>query len=97
MFEQMEIFEQVYKGGTPSKKSIREDSNRGIHVRKLKGGESTSPTNPKKGRASNCTTKNAGHTIDGPTGTKNTCLLHGPRNSLEEYKLIEIYSEKYSA
>ena len=97
IFEQMVILEQLYEGGKPSKKPIREDSNRRIHVRKLKGGESTSPTNPKKVRARNCTTKNAGHTSDGPTGAKNTCLLHEPRNSSEEYKLIKIYSEKYSA
>ena len=41
MFEQMEITEQVYEGGTPSLTNIRADSNGDSHIRKYKGGEST--------------------------------------------------------
>ena len=36
MFGQMEIYEQVYEGGTLSKKTIRENANRYSHVRKRK-------------------------------------------------------------
>ena len=52
MFDRMKIAEQVYKGGTPSKTPTREESNNDGHVRKLKGGEDASPTNPNKVRAS---------------------------------------------
>ena len=34
MFEPMEVAEQVYKGGTPSKISTRSEANRDGHVRK---------------------------------------------------------------
>ena len=53
----MKISEQVYEGKTPSKNIIRSDTNRDIHVRKRKGWEDYSPTNPEKGRAVNHTTK----------------------------------------
>ena len=57
MFKQMDISEQVYEEQTPSKKIPRADSNHGSYVRKRKGGEAVSPTNPKKGRAGKRKTK----------------------------------------
>ena len=47
----MEVAEQVYEEGTPSKTPIREEANRDGHIRKQKGGESASPTNSEKDRA----------------------------------------------
>ena len=38
MIEQIEIAEQVYKGEIPSKTIIRWNTNRDIHVSKIKGG-----------------------------------------------------------
>ena len=49
MFERMDIAEKVYEGVTPSKTTTREESYHASHVRKCKGGEATSPTNPEKG------------------------------------------------
>ena len=81
MFEQVEISEQIYEGGTPSKKRTRADANHDGHVRKCKRGEATSPTNPDKGRAGKIKAKNAGHPSDVKTGAKKTCMLHGPGDS----------------
>ena len=57
MFKQMQIAVQVYKGQTPSKKIPRSDANCDSYVRKIKVGESASPTNTKKGRTGNLKTK----------------------------------------
>ena len=57
MFKRMEVAEQVYKGGTSYKKPARAESKRGVHVRKRKGGEYTSPKNPRKGRSGKLKTK----------------------------------------
>ena len=81
MFDRMEVTEQVYEGGTPSKMPTRSESNRDVHVRKWKGGEAASPTNPKKGHANKGKTKNSVHPSNAPTGEKKTCLLHGPGHS----------------
>ena len=51
MFKLIEILEQVYGGGAPSKITARSYSNNASHGRKRNGGEAASPTNPKKGRA----------------------------------------------
>ena len=32
-----------------------------------------------------------------PPEQKNTCLLHGPGHSSEDYKVLTFYSEKYAA
>ena len=50
IFEWMEIAEQVYEGGTPSKNTTWADSNRASHGIKLNEREAASPTNPEKGR-----------------------------------------------
>ena len=47
----MEISEQGYEVGTPSKTTAREDVDRASYVSKRKGGKPASPTNPKKGSA----------------------------------------------
>ena len=57
MFKQMKITQKVYKGKLPSKRIIREDANRDSRVRKRKGQESASPTNPKKGNTEKCKKK----------------------------------------
>ena len=97
MFERMEVAEQVYEGGTPSKIPNRAESSCDGHVRKQKGGESAQPTNPEKSRSGKYKTNNIGHPIDEPTRAKKTCLLHGPRHSSEECKALKVYSEKYAA
>ena len=51
MFKCMDIAEQVYKGGKPSKTTTGEDANHASHDSKYKEGEAASPTNPEKGRA----------------------------------------------
>ena len=58
MFERMEIAEHVYEGQTPSKKIPGAYANRDSHARKIKGGESDSPTNPDKGFYGKHNTKN---------------------------------------
>ena len=97
MLDWMEIDEQVCKVVTPYKTPTRADAKRGGDVSKYKGGESASPTNPKKGRASKRKTKNAGRPSDAPTGAKKTCMLNGPGHSSEECKVLNIYSKKYAA
>ena len=57
MFEQVEISGQIYEGQTPSKKIPRADANRDSHIRERKGGETASPTNPKKGHSGKLKTK----------------------------------------
>ena len=57
----MEIADQVYKGGTTSKKAIRAESDHASHGKKRKGWESTSPTNPEKFRTGKFKTNQAGH------------------------------------
>ena len=95
-FEHMDIAEQVYEGGTPSKITAhRADANRVSHSRKRKGGEAASPTNPEKGRAGKLKKNYAGHPSDRMTSDK-TCVLHGPRHSTEECKLLKEYSKKYA-
>ena len=89
MFERMEIAEQVYEGKSPSKIIIREDANYDSHVRKRKGRESASPTNPKKVRTGNNKTRNAVSLSEKTTGAEKTCLLHGPGHSYEECKVLK--------
>ena len=76
MPERMEVAEQVYEGGTPSKIPTSAEANRDGHVSKRMGGESASPTNPEKVRAGKCKTKHACHSSDAPTGTeKHACCM----------------------
>ena len=97
MFDQMEISEQVYKGGTPSKKFIEEYANRANHVRKRKIGEAILTANNEKCRSIEIKTKHSGHLINLPTSAKKTCLLHGPGHSPEECNLLKSCSEMYAA
>ena len=96
MFERMEVAEQVYEEVTTSKIPTREEANRDGNVRKQKGGESASTTNPEKGCAGKRKKKDAGHPSDALIGAKKTCLLLGPRHSSEESKVLKVYSEKYA-
>ena len=57
MFKHMKVAEQVYEGVTPSKTPTMVESNSDGHINKRKGGEATSPTNPKKGRVGKRKTK----------------------------------------
>ena len=57
MFERMEVAEQAYKGGKPSKTPTRSEANRAVHVRKLNKGEFNLLTKPKKGRTGKLKTK----------------------------------------
>ena len=96
MFEQMEISDQLCEIETPSKKIIRSDANRDSHVRKIKGGEATSPTNPEKICAGKRKTNNVVYLSNYMTGATNTCLLYGPIHSYEECKVLKEYSKKYA-
>ena len=78
IFECMEIPEQVYEVGTPSKITThREYANLASHGRKHKGGESTLPTNPEKGRTGNQKKNYSGHPSDQTTSDR-TYVLHDP-------------------
>ena len=88
MFEFMEISEQVYKCGDTSKSNNSAEADHGSHKRKHTGGESTSPTNPEKGRSSKRKKDHAGHMSDWTTSAK-TWLVHGPRHSIKEWKLLK--------
>ena len=81
IFERMEIAEEIYKGGSPTQNTQRAESDRASSGRNKKGGASASPYNPEQGRTGKCNINNSGHPSDEPTGTKNTCLLHGPGQS----------------
>ena len=89
MSDCMEVAEQVYEGGKPSKIPAGGKSNRDSHAGKQKGGEYASPTNTKNGRAGKRKTNNVGHPSDVLTRAKKTCLLHGPRHSSEECKVLK--------
>ena len=91
----MEIPEQLYKEGKPSKTPIREDANHVSLGRKRKGGEFALPTNLEKSHNGKRKTNHSGHQSDWPTGAK-TCLVHGTRHSTEESKVLKEYSEKYA-
>ena len=89
MFDHMEIVESIYEGGSPSKNTQQAESNHASLERKKKGEAPPLPSNPKKGRTGKRKRNDAGHTRDAPTGTKNTCLLHGPGHSLEDCKVLK--------
>ena len=81
MFEQMEVAEQVHKGGESYKTPTKAESNRDGHFRKQKGWEAASSTRSEKLRSGKRKTKNAGHRSYAPVRGKETCLLHGPGNT----------------
>ena len=97
MCECMEIAEAIYEGRAPSKNTQRAKADRASSGRKKKGGPSASPSNPKKGRTVKCNRNDAGHPRDEPTDAKNICMLHGPRHSSEECKVLQDYSKKHIA
>ena len=57
MFERMEVPEQVYKGGTPSKIPTGAETNRYSHD-KTKGGEAASPPHPERAALASAQQKN---------------------------------------
>ena len=75
MFERMEVAEQVYEGGTPSKIPTRAETNREGHVRKQKLGEAASPANPETDRAGKRRTKMQATRAIGPLEGKNDCCM----------------------
>ena len=95
LFEIMEAAEKIYEGGNTSKNKPRTESNRVSNGRKRKGGESASTINPEMGRSGKCKTRNSVHLINRPTGGE-TCLCHGPMNSIKECKVLRYYSTKYT-
>ena len=97
MFKRMDIAETIYEWRAPSKNTQQEESDCASSVKKKKGGASTSPSNSEQGCAGKSKRNNAGHPCDEQTGTKNTFLLHVPRRSSEECKLLKTYTEKRSA
>ena len=78
MFEHMEVSEQIYETGTPSKTPTMLKANCDGNVRGKKEGEATSSTNPEKGHSGNRKTKNAGHLSDAPTGAKKHACCMSP-------------------
>ena len=95
MFTIMEIAEQVYKGGTPSKTIKRADANRSSHSRNKKGREASSPPNPEKDRNGKCKKIDVGNWNDQPMGGRKF-FLYGPIHSSEVCKALMDYSEKYA-
>ena len=73
----METVEQVYKGGSTSKKINREDSNCAGCISNNKLGEAALPSKPKKGRTGKRKERNADDRNNHSTKDK-PCLLHGP-------------------
>ena len=88
MFKRMEIAEEICKGGAPFKNNQRAEADRYSFYRKQKGGLAASPSNPKKCRTGKRKTIVAGHPRNSPNSAKKTYMLHGHRNSSEEYKVI---------
>ena len=85
----MEVMEQVYEGGTHYKITThRADANHSSHGSKRKGEEFALSTNHEKGCAGKRKKNYAGHPSDWPTSDK-ICVLHGPRQSIEECKLLK--------
>ena len=84
----MDIAEQFYKEGTPSKTTIGGYSNRASHFRKHKGVEAALLANTEKVRSGKRKTNHACHPSDQPTSAK-TCLVHGPGNYTEECKVLK--------
>ena len=89
IFKQIEIAEQVYKGQTPSKKIPMPYANRDSCVRNRKGGEAALPTSSKKGGTGKRKKKNTVSPSEKTIGADKTCLIHGPVNSSEEYKVLK--------
>ena len=96
MFQRIQTPESIHKGGSPSKNIQWEEANHASLISKKKKGASTSTSNPNKGCAGNRKRNDAIHLSDAPTGAKKTCLLHGPRHSSEECKVLKEYTEKRS-
>ena len=88
MFKRMETAEEIYEGGSPSKK-ITAEADHAIFDKKKKGGASASPSKPKQGRAGKYKKNYTGLPRDDPTGAKNKCLLHGPGQYLEECNVLK--------
>ena len=80
MFKEIEISEQVYEGGTPSKTITRADYDCASYGRKLKAVEASLPTNLDKGPRWQVQEKHSFHMSNPPT-VEETCLLHGPLHS----------------
>ena len=91
----MEVAGKIYKGRKNSKNPLRVDANCASNGRKRKGGEASSPNNPKTGRTDKRNTRNAGHPSDWPNGGK-IFLLHGHRHYTEECKVLKDYTDKYT-
>ena len=94
MFNCKEIVEAVYKGGSLPKNTQQAESDRSSFGRYQKGGGDAASSNPNKCCAGKCKKNDAGHTSNAPTGAKKTYMLHGPRHSSEECKVLKGYSKK---
>ena len=93
----MKIVESIYEGGSPLKNIQQAEADRASLGRKQKIRGYALPSNPKKGRAGKLKRNYVGHPSDAPTGAKNTCILHGPRHSSEECKVLQEYSKTFAA
>ena len=95
MFEHMEIAESIYEGVVELsyKKPPRAYSNRAGHSRKKIGEVALSWTRPKKSESAG---KRRKRHIDILTGKSKTCLIHGPRHSSEERKVLGDFRTKYA-
>ena len=83
MFERMEISEAIYEGGSPSKNTQMEESDRPSYLRKKNVGASASPSKPNQVCSIKRKRINAGHPFDDATVSRKICLLHGPGYSSE--------------
>ena len=66
--------------GSRAAKKMDPEANHVSSGSNKKEGASTLPSNPDQGFTSKRKRSNAGHLSNDPTGSKNTCLLHGPRH-----------------
>ena len=83
MFELMEITEEIYKRGAPSKNNQQSEADHASFGRNKKGRGSALTSNPKKDRTGKIKINDAGHPSNAPTVAKKTCMLHCPGHSSE--------------
>ena len=95
MFDHMETDESIYEYVVePSyKRPTMEDTNRAGHSRQKRGEPASSWNRPEKGESSE---KRRKRHVDSPMGKSKICLIHGPGNYSEEYKVLGNFGTKYT-
>ena len=91
----MEITESIYEGlvEPPYKKHTWADANFSGHSRHKRGEAASSWNLPKKGESAG---KRRKRHVDSPMGKSKICLIRGPGNSSEEFKVLGYFGTKYA-